>query len=596
MRGLAVVVGIALALRLPFLDQAIQGDDPYYLAAAQHAQIDPLHPHQARYVFLGEMVDMRGFPHPPGNAWTLAALLAILGDVREIPFHAAYAAFSVIAAVAVWSLARRFSTRPLWAALLFLATPAFVVNGNSLESDVPFVALWLASFALWVRAVDHRSVAALAAAVAALAAASMFAFQAVVAVPILALYLCRQARDWRPAWAAVLAPLAVIGLWQAWERATGGELPAAVLTGYFSTYGLQSLANKLRNAAALAVHLTWIVSPLLLIGLAVRRARPSREESWLIAWVLIFFAAALVFFFAGSARYLLPIAAPVAILVANRLDARWLAAGFVLHLALGFALATVNYQHWGGYRDFVRSLAAEFASRRVWINGELGMRFYAESEGGLPLVRGQAVRPGELVLSSAFAFPIPYTTGGGVATPAARREIRPALPLRMIGLGVRSAYSTATLGLRPFDVVAGPVDIVTAHVIVERAPSLSWLPMNAPEAESQIVSGIHQLEAGAWRWMSGRAVILLKSPAAPAPVRVDLHLPAQSPARRAKMFLDGALIADKPLAPGTQSIESPPVASAAPSVALAIELDRAFRAAGDHRELGATLSGAGFKP
>ena len=42
-------------------------------------------------------------------------------------------------------------------------------------------------------------------------------------------------------------------------------------------------------------------------------------------------------FFAGSARYLLPMAAPLALL-ASRLRPRWLAAGFGLQLALGLGL------------------------------------------------------------------------------------------------------------------------------------------------------------------------------------------------------------------------------------------------------------------
>ena len=48
------MLAAVVLLRLPFLNQAIQGDDVYYLAAAQHAQIDPLHPNHVRYVFLGD--------------------------------------------------------------------------------------------------------------------------------------------------------------------------------------------------------------------------------------------------------------------------------------------------------------------------------------------------------------------------------------------------------------------------------------------------------------------------------------------------------------------------------------------------------------
>jgi 4-amino-4-deoxy-L-arabinose transferase-like glycosyltransferase len=151
------IIAIVLCLRLPFLNQPVQGDDPYYLAGAEHAQIDPLHPSHAKYLFQGDLVDMRGHPHGPLDSWILAALLAVVGDVREVPFHLFYSLFSILAALAMWSLARRFSERPFWATLLFLAVPAFVVNGNSFEADLPFLALWMTAIALFVKAVDENS-------------------------------------------------------------------------------------------------------------------------------------------------------------------------------------------------------------------------------------------------------------------------------------------------------------------------------------------------------------------------------------------------------------------------------------------------------
>ena len=62
---------------------------------------------------------------------------------------------------------------------------------------------------------------------------------------------------------------------------------------------------------------------------------------------------------------------------------------------------------------------------------------------------------------------------------------------------MKSAYSTVTLGYRPFDIVSGPIDEVIAQVVIERKPELSYVPMGAPQAESQIVSGVYQLERGA---------------------------------------------------------------------------------------------------
>ena len=72
------------------MNQAIQGDDVYYLYGAEHAQVEPAHPYHTRYVFLGDMVEMRGHPHPPLDVWFLALLLALFRDVHEVPFHAAF--------------------------------------------------------------------------------------------------------------------------------------------------------------------------------------------------------------------------------------------------------------------------------------------------------------------------------------------------------------------------------------------------------------------------------------------------------------------------------------------------------------------------
>jgi hypothetical protein len=607
--GLLLLLGVVLLIRLPFLTQAVQGDDVYYLFGAQHALIDPAHPNHARYLFHGELVDMRGHPHPPLNSWMLAGLLWIFGDVYEVPFHAAYILFSLIAAVSMWSLARRWTQRPLLACLLFIAVPAFVVNGNSFEADVPFLAWWLAGIALFT---GGRLVWASLA----LTLAAMTAYQAVVATPILWVWCWLHARRSRAAWLAALTPVVVVGAYQIYERVTSGALPATVLAGYFSTYGLQQLANKLKNAAALTAHTGWLVFPAAAIAafrgrwpvLAVAAfagawidphplfwisfatgalviAGCARKPDFLTAWVLLFFAAALILFFAGASRYLLPMAAPVALLVARELNARWLGAAAGANLALSLCLAWVNWQHWDGYRQFVRSLPFD---SRTWVNGELGLRFYAESAGALPLSLHEPLQTGDWVLTSELAFPLPLTAP---LSPVQEREIRPTLPLRLLGLGAKSGYSTAAFGLRPFDITSTPVDRVRAEVVRRRNPTLSWLPMNAPEAGEHILSGIYQLEERT-RWMSGRAIVAVAQPERPSPVEVQIFLPPMAPARKLRVYVDGALVHEEPLpAPNLYTIRTPPVRG----TTIAVEVDKTFRVAGDGRDLGAVLVALGYR-
>ena len=233
LRQILLIAALVLLIRLPFLNQPVQGDDVKYLAMAQHALIDPLHPTHIAYAFQGQMVRMQGYPHPPLNAWVLAALLAFFGDVYEVPFHAAYIVFSLIAAFSMLALARRFCDVPVWATMLFIATPAFVINGTSFESDLPFLAFWMLGFALFVTAVDRRSVLLLAASAASLSLASMAAYQAIVAAPILAYYLWERDRNWRPGWLGVLVTPVVVVLFQLYEKQSSGTIPATVLAGYF---------------------------------------------------------------------------------------------------------------------------------------------------------------------------------------------------------------------------------------------------------------------------------------------------------------------------------------------------------------------------
>src|SRR4051794_23577101 len=214
-RGLLLALVFVTLLRLPFLNQAVQGDDHIYITEGAHALIDPLHPGHTKYVFRGREVDLGGHSHPTPAGWFLAPLIAAFNGVREVPFHAAYIVFSLIAAAAMWSLARRFSPKPLWAVLLFIAVPAFVVNGSSFEADVPFLAFWMAAIALFCA--DRLLLAAVA-----MALAAMTAYQSVLLTPILAVWVWQHRRRSPLAWSVTLVPLLWIGAWQVFERLSTG--------------------------------------------------------------------------------------------------------------------------------------------------------------------------------------------------------------------------------------------------------------------------------------------------------------------------------------------------------------------------------------
>ncbi|MBE0656160.1 MAG: glycosyltransferase family 39 protein [Bryobacteraceae bacterium] len=592
-KHILAVVAFVLFLRLPFINQAIQGDDYYYLAAAQHAQTDPLHPHHARYVFLGEVIDMRGHPHPPGNAWILAGLLAVAGDVREPVFHGAYIGFSLIAALSMLWLAHRYAPRrALEATVLFCAVPAFVVNGTSIEADLPLLAFWMLSIVWVMKATEDGRYAGPAA--LAMSACALMAYQSVLLIPLMGYWLWREGRlRWSP---LLLVPAATLAGYQVFERISSGDLPAQVLAGHFQTYGLQRLEMKLKNAIALAGHLVVMLSPLAVWALMRRR------HGFLTVWVAMFFAAALVLFFAGSARYLLPLAAPLAILLVLHFEERPLLIGAALvwSLSIGLGLAWVNYQHWDAYRAAIRAARLPLpdgSTRRLWVNGEWGLRFYAEAAGAAPVVRGETLRPGDMLITSDLMSAVGFTTGGGVKVEQATVMVQPTLPMRLIGLGSRSGYSSVGFGLWPFDISRDPVDRMTISSIIERKPESSWIDMKLASSDAQIVSGVYQVENGQWRWSSPRAVLLLKTPAGAMPVRVNLYLPEAAPGRQLTVTLNGDIVDSRTLSgPGMHEIVTAPKAVSMETATLAITIDRGFSPPGDSRQLGFILTGAGFQP
>ena len=598
------IIAIVLALRLPFLHQAIQGDDLYYLYGAEHAQIEPLHPDHAKYLFMGDLVEMRGHSHPPLNSWILGALLWSLGDVREIPFHAAYSIFSILAALAMFSLARRFCDQPFLATLLFIAVPAFVVNGNSLETDLPFLALWMLAVAFFVKGIEDNSSLALLASALAAAIAALDAYQAVFLVPILAFYLWQKKNRSALAWCVILAAPLAIGAWQIYGRITGGAMPAGVLWDYMRKYGWQVLTQKVKNAAALTVHCAWILSPLLIrgnrwnwilgaiasaagafydpnpmfwasLGLGVVVLSSCLRRGFLEAWILLFFAGALVVFFAGSARYLLPIAAPLAILAANRCSTPMLTTGFAIQMALSLGFTIVNYQTWDAYRQFAISLAPEAAARRMWVESDFGLRYYLESEGALAVPREHTFAPGDVVVS-----PNPHPEG----QPIASLEIRPAIPLRLFSLNEKSAYSAAVHGLWPFEFSTAPVDRVTAYVIGERKAELTWV---TPKDQQQILRGLDPDG-----WTSSEATVLLKH--ADGPLTAEFTIHEKSPARQVRLLIDGRQVAEQTYpAPGPYTL-SVPTPSQAATITVTLSVDKTFSVPGDRRILGVVLTGAGF--
>ena len=640
-RDLLLLTIAVVLLRLPFLNQAVQGDDVYYLLIARNAQVDPLHPMQMGFRLQGELVWAAGHTRPPLNAYVLAGLLAVFGEVKELYFHLFYIAFSLTAVISMYFLARRFTTRPFLASLLLLSVPSFVVNGNKLEADLPLLAFWLGGFALFVY--GKRLLAAVM-----LAAAGLCAYQAMFAVPILAYYAWIADRRNLRRWLAVGAAPLALGAWQVFEFTAAGTAPAAVLAGYFHTYDLLALSRKFHSSLALVGHLGWIISPVLILAACRRGTKPSlfvgaaygaavavvflltgytigqrlflalalgtglllllntsrtwwksasMEERFLSAWILLYFAGSIAVFYAGSARYLLPLAAPVVFLTIRRIESRMFLSIFTaVHLAVGVALAATENHYVEQYREFAQRLAPMVESKRLWSNAEWGLRYYLGELGSEPLLHDQTLRAGDVVVTSELAAAVPFrATDPKLELLQADIAVGP-LPLQAIGLESRSGYSSSEFGILPFDWGYGSIDRVAAYKIGYTEPTAGYLRMDFPEAEAHLLSGFYRLEAANWRWMGKQGSASLLVPEDSGEFELVFHIPETAPARRVAVELDGETLADKRYSEtGSHVLTGPVDLAAGRSVRVTISVDESFQPPGDSRDLGIVVISFGFK-
>jgi hypothetical protein len=644
-RDLLLLAVLVLLIRLPFLAQPIQGDDVYYLAMARNGLADPLHPMQMGYVYQGQRIWMAGHSHPPLNNYILLLLLWVFGGVNEAAFHAVYILFSLLAVGAVYFLARRLTPRPLLAAMLFLAVPAFVLSGNKLEADLPLLAFWLAGFALLVH---ERPLWA----IVPLGLSGLGAYQAVFAAPIAAWWFWLSKPGGRWSWrqwpyaAAMLAPLVCLGAWQLFEMASGAEMPAAQLAGYHSTWNLAGFERRARNALALAIHLGWFLFPVLAVavlrprrwlgtlavfagsgaiaaavtpgytpgekvlvavslavgvsilagaGEKARETAPAAER-FLAGWLLLFFVLSLAAFYAGAARYLLPLAAPLALLAARAAPVSLLAAGIGVQLLFSLLLATAYYQYVSRYREIAARLEPLGAAHRLWFNADWGLRYYLEQTGGEHVLADEPLQPQAALITSRLGG-VARAQVFGQRREVLREEIRNAgIPLVVVGAGSRSGNASAGFGLLPFDYGEHLLDEVVAEVTGAAEPTASFVSMGAPEAEAHLTLGFYQLEQTQWRWIGPRAMAVLRAPGGSGiEFELAFHIPETAPARTVTVRMDGKPLASETYpGPGSYTLRAPAEVEAGTAVSVEISVDRTFQAAGDARNLGIIVSGLGF--
>ena len=333
------------------------------------------------------------------------------------------------------------------------------------------------------------------------------------------------------------------------------------------------------------------------LGLALLFAAVGEaRRSWPGVWLALYFAAAAVLFYAGSARYLLPLAPAVALLLVGVVRSRIaLAAMLAVHLALGLSLAEAERRHAEGYRNFAAALEPLAGPARIWSNAEWGLRHYLGRLGGEPLLRDQSVPAGAIVVESDLAATVSYGAAGS-RRELLRAEIGPGpLGVRTIGRGSHSGYSSSDFGVLPFGWRGGPVDTVTAWLVGRPEPTLSHLRLADPAAEAHLLAGFFPSDGAAWRWMGPRGAAVLLAPPGATRFELDFHIPEQAPARRVEIEIDGRIVAAESYSTTGGYVLQAPIERAEGPARVVIRATPSYSPPGDGRELAIVVNALGFQ-
>jgi hypothetical protein len=207
-RHALLLTAATLVLLLPFLGRAYNIDEPLFLWLGEHLQRDP-------WNFYGFDVNWYGTPQPmhevtqnPPLAGYWIALWAALLGWSEVALHAAFLPSALASVLGTYFLARRFCAHPHAAALLALATPAFLLSATTVMCDVTMLAFYVWALVCWVEGVGQKRTRLFVLAGVLALCASLTKYYGATVVPLglaWALTARERPRGW---WLALLIPLA----------------------------------------------------------------------------------------------------------------------------------------------------------------------------------------------------------------------------------------------------------------------------------------------------------------------------------------------------------------------------------------------------
>jgi 4-amino-4-deoxy-L-arabinose transferase-like glycosyltransferase len=451
------VLEVVIAGLVPYLivglfsDKAYHIDDPAYIWTARQIIHSPLDFYGFEINWGSTDVMMyEANKNPPGVSYFIA-LGALMFGWAERAQHLWMGLWASALGVAIHLLARRLRTSGVWSMLAAFSMPVVAVSATTVMADMQTLALYTASVVSWIYGLDRKSHPLLAVAGFLAAAAILTKYFGASLLPLLLAYgLMRERRIGM--WCLhLLIPTAIFAAYLLWARYLYGLNPLSEaaqyaaktaaddlarpligvaftgaclatvmfyvpllwrrrtlalgavpgITGFFTIayyddYFFYRAASSNAQAFQFAAHYAlFLLAGITVLSLCVTDARRTRDadSGLLVLWLLGTFAFSTFLNWSITARTILPMAVPAAILLSRHLDQnRAVSQPWFQRCRWGLMVPAFALALWVSYGDYAAAYLARRAAYDVqrqngshagkyWFMGHWGYQYYLEESG-----------------------------------------------------------------------------------------------------------------------------------------------------------------------------------------------------------------------
>ena len=211
-----VLAALTLASLLPFVGKAVHIDDPLFLWTAKNIVQHPLDPYGFTANWYGVERPMSVITKNPPGASYLLALSGGLFGWDEVALHAVMMLPAIGCIIGIYFLAKRYTLRPLEAALVSLFAPAFLVSATTLMCDVLMLCLWIWSLIVWMNGVERRSTVTLICSALLIVACALVKYFGIAVIGLIAVWTIAEKRRLDRSLVYLIIPIGLLVLYQWW--------------------------------------------------------------------------------------------------------------------------------------------------------------------------------------------------------------------------------------------------------------------------------------------------------------------------------------------------------------------------------------------